>query len=94
MTVHLSPEQEEIIKRTIEAGRYNVPQEAFDAAMRLLEEDEIVREFRLNRLRRDIDQGIQQVDRGEVKSFDPDEMKRRLRENLPKKNRPKAAASV
>jgi antitoxin ParD1/3/4 len=78
----LKPEQEEIINRNIASGRFNTPQEVIDAALRLLQEQELIRQHRLEQLRRDIDLGDEQIAQGRVREFDPEDIKRRVRERL------------
>lgn len=82
MTVRLAPQQEEIVQRVVRTGRYASPEEVLDAALRRLEEEELVRQLRLGQLRDEIDRGIDQVQRGQVKTFDPVEMKKRVRAAL------------
>lgn len=75
----LGPQHEQIVRRAIDSGRYSSAEEVLDAALMRLEEEELVRQVRLDRLREEIDLGLQQVERGAVKAFDPAEMKRRVR---------------
>ena len=90
MTARLAPQQEEIVQRLVETGRYACAEEVLDAALIRLEEEELVRHLRLERLREDIDRGIEQVERGQVRTFDPEEMKGRVRAALFKTTKPGA----
>ena len=78
MTI-LGPQHEQIVRRAIDSGRFSSPEEVLDAALMRLEEEELVRQVRLDRLREEIDCGLKQVKGGAVRSFDPTEMKRRVR---------------
>ena len=69
MTIHLYSGPEQFIRSVIEAGHYPSEDAVIDEALRLLEErDEAAR---LAELRRDIADGIEQADRGELSPFDP-----------------------
>jgi antitoxin ParD1/3/4 len=77
MTIHLSSEREQFIRSVIEAGHYASESAVIDEALRLLEErDEAVK---LAELRRDIADGIEQADRGELSPFAPHATLARIR---------------
>ena len=92
MAVQLTPEHEEIVERAIAKGRYLSAKEVLDAALQFLEEDELVREFRLKRLQHEIDKGLDQIERGQIRSFDPLEMKNRVKKRLRQKEAKKSNA--
>ncbi|MFQ6029314.1 MAG: type II toxin-antitoxin system ParD family antitoxin [Dehalococcoidia bacterium] len=54
MNISLSAEQEKLINRLVESGLYRSPEEAIDAAVRLLDE----RTRKLEALRNDIQEGF------------------------------------
>lgn len=77
MTIHLSSDREQFIRSVIEAGHYPSENAVIDEALRLLEErDEAAK---LAELRRDIADGIEQADRGELSPFDPHATLARIR---------------
>jgi putative addiction module CopG family antidote len=77
MTIHLSSDREQYIRSLIEAGNYPSEDAVIDEALRLLEErDEAAK---LAQLRRDIVDGIEQADRGELAPFDPQATLARVR---------------
>jgi putative addiction module CopG family antidote len=57
------------IRSIIEAGHYPSENAVIDEALRLLEEREEA--VKLAELRRDVADGIEQADRGELSPFDP-----------------------
>ena len=70
MNVSLTPELEKIIQSKVESGRYLSASEVVSEALRLLEERDRIREMRLEELRKEIQIGIDQADRGEVAALD------------------------
>ena len=66
MQVSLLPDLEELIKRKVEGGEYESPSDVITHALYLLDAHDRVREQQLEDLRREIDIGIEQCDRGEV----------------------------
>jgi putative addiction module CopG family antidote len=82
MSLQLAPEHETIIHTMLATGRYGSPEEALGAALQLLEEDELVHEYRRERLKRDIELGMADAATGRVTQFDPDGLKRKVRERL------------
>jgi antitoxin ParD1/3/4 len=77
MTVHLSSDREQFIRSVIEAGHYPTENAVIDEALRLLEERD--EDVKLAKLRRDIVDGIDQADRGELSPFDPHTTLARIR---------------
>lgn len=66
MNVLLTPELERRIAETVESGLYTSASEVVRESLRLLFETEAVREGRLDRLRAEIQVGLDQLDRGEA----------------------------
>jgi antitoxin ParD1/3/4 len=77
MNVTLTPDEEQFIKQTIERGRFNSPGEIVRAAFRLLKEQEAVYQIRLEELRKEIQIGLDQAERGEL--IEGEEVFKRLR---------------
>ena len=75
MNVSLTPELEEIVAARVNSGRYASASEVIREALRLLEERD-----RLNHLRHDLQLGIEQLDQGRKRSFNPESLKRIKRE--------------
>jgi antitoxin ParD1/3/4 len=65
MNVSLTPELEELISQKVQSGRYTSASEVIREALRLLEEQDQLRQKRLAEFGRKIDRGLAQLDRGE-----------------------------
>ena len=73
MNVNLTPQLEELVRSKVASGLYTSASEVVREALRLLEEQDRLREAKLEELRRDVrrgqDSGASQLwDAGEVKS--------------------------
>lgn len=62
MNVSLTPELERFVKQKVAAGMYNSASEVMREALRLLEARDELRTVKLEALRRDIKQGIDELD--------------------------------
>jgi Arc/MetJ-type ribon-helix-helix transcriptional regulator len=74
MSTNLSPENEQYIKNAIAAGTYHDRGEALDIAVELLKKRE--------QLIRDVNHGIEQLERGEGKVWDMDDINEKIRARL------------
>lgn len=70
MNVSLTPQLEEFVKRRVESGLYHSASEVIREALRLLEERDRLREMRLQVLRKMVQEGIDQMDKGEYTEHD------------------------
>jgi len=88
MNVSLTPELEQLIHKKVQSGLYLSASEVVREALRLLEERDKLRAMRFEELRRDIQIGIDQPDRGEL--LDGPEVFEKLRAKVRTKsgNRP------
>jgi len=88
MNVSLTPELEQLIHKKVQSGLYLSASEVVREALRLLEERDKLRAMRFEELRRDIQIGIDQADRGEL--LDGPEVFEKLRAKVRTKsgNRP------
>ena len=66
MNVSLTPQLEELVNQRVRSGRYNSASEVVREALRLMEEQDRLREIRIDALRKEIQTGIDQADRGEL----------------------------
>jgi len=93
MNVSLTPELEKYVNGKVESGMYHTASEVIREGLRLLKEKEELHQQKLAELRRLIQVGIDQADRGEVSPFRKrvlDEVKIRGRQRLAEKKLPKA----
>lgn len=74
MNVSLTPELEKWVQSKVESGFYTSASEVIHEALRLLKEQELVREIRLDELRKEIQKGLEQLERGEGTPLDMEEI--------------------
>ena len=74
MNVSLTPKLEDFVKQKVDQGLYNSVSEVMREALRLLVERDAVKEMKLAALRRDLQEGIDSLDRGEGKPLDMDKV--------------------
>lgn len=85
MNISLTPELEELIKQKVAGGMYHSASEVIREALRLLKERDEHHQMRIEQLRRDIQIGLDQIARGEVRTLDEDlieDIKQRGRRRL------------
>jgi antitoxin ParD1/3/4 len=70
MNINLGPQWEGFIAQSIESGRYVSASEVVREALRLLQNQEEMRQAQLEELRREIRKGIDQLDRGDAVELD------------------------
>jgi antitoxin ParD1/3/4 len=80
MNVSLTPQLEEMVNKKVASGRYNSASEVVREALRLLEDQDRLREMRIAELRKEIAIGLEQLDRGEYVEYDEASLKRRFDE--------------
>jgi antitoxin ParD1/3/4 len=64
VNISLTPELERLVDEKVKSGRYASASEVIREGLRLLEEQEALKRQRLAEVRRKIDRGIEQLDRG------------------------------
>ena len=65
MNVSLTEELEELVQKKVESGRYTSASEVIRAGLRLLEQEDELRATRLEAVRAQVREGIDQAERGE-----------------------------
>jgi antitoxin ParD1/3/4 len=65
MNVSLTPELEDLVNQKVSSGMYHSASEVIREALRLLKEQDELRQYRLEQLRKEIAIGLEQLDRGE-----------------------------
>jgi antitoxin ParD1/3/4 len=83
MNISLTPHLEAMIREKVESGSYNSASEVVREALRLLEEGDQLRALKMQRLRRDIQEGLES---GPSARFDPQEIKHTAREKKARKS--------
>lgn len=85
MNVNLTPELEELVRRKVASGLYNNQSEVVREALRLLAEQDRLREAHMERLRGALAEGLEQADRGEL--LDGAQLVAEVREELRSRKR-------
>jgi antitoxin ParD1/3/4 len=70
MNISLTPQLAQFIKGKVESGMYHSASEVIRDALRLLQERERLQEVRLESLRKEIQIGVDQLERGEYTEYD------------------------
>lgn len=73
MNVNLTPQLEEMVRAKVASGLYTSASEVVREALRLMDEQDRLREAKLQQLRDEVRQG---VDSGPSQAWDPEELKR------------------
>lgn len=79
MNVSLTPQLERYVKQKVATGMYNSVSEVMREALRLLEEHDALKNMKLAALRRDLQEGIDELDRGEGTPLNMDAIKAKAR---------------
>ncbi|MBI3467874.1 MAG: type II toxin-antitoxin system ParD family antitoxin [Planctomycetes bacterium] len=70
MNISLTPAQQNLITEQIESGRFQSPTEVIGAALCLFEERERARQEQLDRIRKEIAVGLDDIARGDIEPLD------------------------
>jgi antitoxin ParD1/3/4 len=76
LNINLTPQLEKLVRQKVESGRYNSASEVVREALRLMEEQNELYALQLERLRRDIREGLES---GPPRPWSVAEMKRQGR---------------
>ena len=76
MNVNLTPQLEELVRSKVNSGMYNSASEVVREALRLLDEQDRLRQAKLDELRRDVRKGL---DSGASESWDAAALKTKAR---------------
>jgi antitoxin ParD1/3/4 len=91
MEVALSPDLEELIAEQVASGRYPSPGEVVRDALRLLQEQIVLREHGAETLRRDVRAGLEALERGDCDEYDAGDI-RSLAADIKARGRAKLAS--
>lgn len=89
MNVSLTPELEKLVNERVRSGMYSSSSEVVREALRLLNAQEEYRRQKLEDLRKEIQIGLDQLDRGKGVPLDIAKIKSRLRKRLQEQKRMK-----
>lgn len=82
MNVSLTPELESLVNNKVKTGLYNSASEVVREALRLLEEQDRIREIRLGELRKEIMKGVEDIRAGRYVELETEEDYRRFAEQV------------
>lgn len=82
MNISLTFELESFVKSKVETGMYRSASEVVREALRLLEEQDEIQSMKLEALRRDVNQGLDSLERGQGKPLDLEAIKAKGRVKL------------
>ena len=82
MDISLTPEMERFVQDKVSAGQFSSSSEVIVGALTLLKESEALTPEVLEELRRDIQIGLDQLDRGLGAAWDAEATKARVRERV------------
>ena len=80
MTITLTPEMEHLVQSKVERGLFGSPVDVVYEGLLLLDQEEA----RLEELKSEIAVGMEQAENGQVRAFDPEGLKVRVRQELAK----------
>ena len=90
MNVSLTRELEKLVNERVRSGMYSSASEVVREALRLLNDQEELRRRKLEDLRREIQIGLEQLNRGEGAPLNIAKIKSRLRKRLQEQKQMKA----
>ena len=70
MNISLTPELEQLVNRKVKSGMYHSASEVIREGLRLLKEQDDMRQSRLNQLRKEVDIGAEQLESGQYTDYD------------------------
>jgi antitoxin ParD1/3/4 len=70
MNVSLTPELETLVNEKVKSGNYNSASEVIREALRLLKEQDELKQIRRDELRREVMKGVEEIRRGEGTVYD------------------------
>jgi antitoxin ParD1/3/4 len=79
MNISLTPELEQLVKSKVESGLYHSASEVIREGLRLLREQDLLQEARLQELRAQVQAGFRQIEQGDyIEYASPDEFSARI----------------
>lgn len=79
MNISITPELEELIDKKVKTGMYNSASEVVREGLRLLKEQDELKELRLKELKKDIQKGYDSATNGNVAEWNLNQFKDKVR---------------
>lgn len=91
MNISLTPRLEKFVNDRVKSGQYASASEVVRDALRLLEDEQKLRDWKLEELRKEVQKGLEDYKNGRFKTFETgqqvaDYIKKKAREKLSKNN--------
>lgn len=83
MNVSLTPELEQLVNNKVKSGMYHSASEVIREGLRLLKEQDDLRQSRLNQLRKEVEIGAEQIARGQYTDHNVDNLQQLVEEIQP-----------
>jgi antitoxin ParD1/3/4 len=93
MNISLTPQLEAFVQEKVASGLYSSASEVVRDALRMLEEQDRVKATKLEMLRREIQKGIDELDRGEGIPLDVEEIKQEAKRRKERKEKSQRQAA-
>ncbi len=74
MNVSLTPQLEAFVQEKVASGLYSSASEVIRDALRMLEDQDRLKAMKLESLRKEIDKGLEQLERGERVPYEPEKI--------------------
>ena len=87
MNVSLTEELAQFVQSQVESGMYYSASEVIRDGLRLLKERDMLRQIKIEELRKEIKKGIDSLENGESVPFDVEEIKAEGRKRIAKKRK-------
>jgi antitoxin ParD1/3/4 len=91
MNVSLTPELENLVQEKVKSGNYNSASEVIREALRLLKEQDQLREIRREEIRREVMKGVEQIRSGEFTTISNQEEAEQMIEKIKREGRQRLA---
>lgn len=75
MNVSLTPKLEGYVKQKLSSGLYNSASEVIREGLRLLEEQDSIKQLKLQQFKEELNQGVKSLDAGHGRAFNKDLIK-------------------
>jgi antitoxin ParD1/3/4 len=87
MQVSLNPKMREFVEAKVKSGQFDSPDDVVNGALAVLKAQEVESAEDIEELRRLVAVGIEQLERGDSAPWDPEDLKRRVREAAAREKR-------
>ncbi len=87
MNISLTPELEKFVQTKVESGMYFSASEVIREGLRMLQEKEMLKQIKVEELKKEVRKGLDSLDAGEGIYFDAEQIKAEGRKRIAKKSK-------